>query len=152
MAITTSFSKGLEGSIQLSQIKVRPGETDAEKASWSQLICKHHYLHDASLCGRQIRYIAECRGKCVALISFGTYSWHLSGRDKWIGWNEAQRLSRLNFVLQNSRFLIMPGVSTPNLASKVLSLCQKRLVGDWLERFNQPILLLEIPHCAYAST
>ena len=143
MAIMTRFFKGLQGSVQLKQIKVRPVETNDEKARWNELICKHHYLHDATLCGRQIRYVAECRGKCVALISFGSSSWHLSGRDKWIGWDEAQRLSRLNFVLQNSRFLIMPGVSTPNLASKVLSLCQKRLPKDWLDRFNQPILLLE---------
>ena len=143
MAIMTRFFKGLQGPIQLSQIKVRPVETTGEKARWNELICKHHYLHDASLCGRQIRYIAECRGKCVALISFGSPSWHLSGRDKWIGWDEAQRLSRLNFVLQNSRFLIMPEVTTANLASKVLSLCQKRLPGDWLARFNQPVLLLE---------
>ncbi len=143
MAIMTRFFKGFQGSIQLNQIKVRPVETNDEKARWNELICKHHYLHDATLCGRQIRYIAECRGKCVALISFGSSSWHLSGRDKWIGWDEAQRLSRLNFVLQNSRFLIMPEVTTPNLASKVLSLCQKRLSGDWLDRFNQPILLLE---------
>ena len=143
MAIMTRFFKGLQGPIQLSQIKVRPVETKAETARWNRLICKHHYLHDATLCGRQIRYVAECRGKCVALISFGTSSWHLSGRDKWTGWDEAQRLSRLNFVLQNSRFLIMPGISTPNLASKVLSLCEKRLPGDWLDRFNQPILLLE---------
>ncbi len=143
MAISTRFSKGMQGSIRLNQIKIRAVETEAEKDHWNQLICEHHYLHDATLCGRQIRYLAECRGKCVALISFGTSSWHLAGRDQWIGWDEHQRLSRLNFVLQNSRFLVMPGVDTPNLASKVLSLCQKRLPGDWLECYNQPILLLE---------
>ncbi len=143
MAISTKFYKGLDGPIQLSQVRVRRVETDLEKNRWNELIREHHYLHDASLCGRQIRYVAECRGKCVALISFGTSSWHLSGRDKWIGWDERQRLSRLNFVLQNSRFLIMPEVNTSNLASKILSLCQKRLSGDWLELFNQPVLLLE---------
>ena len=143
MAISTQFYKGLDGPIQLNEIRIRPIETDLEKDRWNELICEHHYLHDASLCGRQIRYVAECRGKCVALISFGTSSWHLSGRDQWIGWDERQRLSRLNFVLQNSRFLIMPDVNTSNLASKVLSLCQRRLPGDWQELFNQPVLLLE---------
>ena len=64
MAIMTRFFKGLHGPIQLSQIKVRRVETNDETARWNQLICKHHYLHDASLCGRQFRYIAECRGKC----------------------------------------------------------------------------------------
>ena len=98
MAINTGFFKGLAGPIQLNQIKIRPVEMDAEKDRWNELICEHHYLHDASLCGRQIRYVAECRGKCVALISFGTSSWHLSGRDQWIGWDERQRLSRLKYI------------------------------------------------------
>jgi len=143
MAICTSFSKGLEGPIQLSHVTVRPVKSEIEKLRWNELICQHHYLHNANLCGRQIRYVAECRGKCVALLSFGTSSWHLAGRDDWIGWNEHQRLSRLNFVLQNSRFLLLPGVRTPSLASKVLSLCQKRLNRDWQERYDQPILVLE---------
>ena len=90
MAISPRFSKGLEGQILLDQITIRPVETDEEKDRWNKLICEHHYLHDATLCGRQIRYVAEWRGKCVALVSFGTASWHLAGRDKWIGWNERQ--------------------------------------------------------------
>ncbi len=143
MAISTRFSKGMTGPIRLDQIKVRLVESDDETLRWSELVCEHHYLHDARLCGRQVRYVAECRGKCVALISFGTASWHLAGRDEWIGWDERQRLSRLHFVLQNSRFLVMPGVNTPNLASKVLSLCQKRLLGDWYARYHQPVLVLE---------
>ena len=74
MAIMTHFFKGLHGPIQLKQIKGRPVETKDETARWNQLICKHHYLHHATLCGRQNRYIAECRGKCGALNSFGSSS------------------------------------------------------------------------------
>ncbi len=59
MSICTDFFKGLEGQIQLNQIKIRPVETDFEKTRWNQLICEHHYLHDASLCGRQIRYTSR---------------------------------------------------------------------------------------------
>ncbi len=143
MTISTRFSKGMAGNIRLDHIKVRPIESDAEKGTWNELICKHHYLHNAMLCGPQIRYVAECRGKCMALVSFSIASWHLGARDRWIGWDERQRLSRLGFIVQNSRFLIMPGVNTPNLASKVLSLCQKRLQDDWMQRYDQPLLLME---------
>jgi len=131
------------GNIRLEQIKVRPIESDKEKDRWNALICEHHYLREARLCGPQIRYVAECRGKCVALASFSSAAWHLDARDRWIGWDERQRLSRLGFIAQNSRFLIMPKVNTPNLASKVLGLCQKRLQNDWMQRYGQPLLLLE---------
>ena len=143
MAIMTRFSKGMQGNIRLDQVKVWPVESEKDKEKWNRLVCRHHPLHDATLCGPQIRYVAECRGKCVALIGFSIASWHLEPRDTWIGWDERQRLSRLGFVVQNSRFLTMPDANTPNLASKVLSLCQDRLEDDWLQRHGHPILLLE---------
>lgn len=143
MAIMTRFYKGTQGNVRLDQVRVRPVESATETDKWDVLIRKHHYLHDATLCGPQVRYVAECRGKCVALISFSVGSWHLEARDRWIGWDERQRLSRLNFIVQNSRFLIMPGVNTANLASKVLSLCRERLPDDWMQRYGQPVLLVE---------
>jgi len=143
MAIMTRFSKGMQGNIRLDQVKVWPVESEKDKEKWNRLVCRYHYLHDATLCGPQIRYVAECRGKCVALVGFSIASWHLGPRDRWIGWDERQRLSRLGFVVQNSRFLIMPDAHTSNLASKVLSLCQDRLEGDWMQRHSHPVLLME---------
>lgn len=143
MAISTRFSKGMGGNVRLDHVKVRVAESETDRERWNELVCAHHYLHDARLCGPQIRYVAECRGKCVALLGFSIASWHLAPRDRWIGWDERQRLSRLGFVAQNSRFLIMPGVETANLASRVLGLCQARLADDWMERYGHPLLLLE---------
>jgi hypothetical protein len=143
MDISIDFPKGMEGNIRLDQIEVCVVDGESEKGKWDTLVKEHHYLRDATLCGPQIRYAASCRGKTVALISFSIAAWHLSARDKWIGWDERQRLSRLGLVVQNSRFLIMPGISTPNLASRVLSLVLKRLPDDWMERHGKPVLLVE---------
>jgi hypothetical protein len=143
MAIKTRFSRGMEGNIVLEQLRVEAVDDEKDRKKWDRLICKHHYLHDATLCGPQIRYVVNCRGRAVALLSFSIASWHLKDRDLWIGWDEKQRLSRLGFVVQNSRFLIMPGVNTPNLASKSLSLCLSRLNRDWSERYHQPVLIVE---------
>lgn len=142
MSISLRFKKGLSGSIQLHQIKVRLVEPH-EQERWNELITEYHYLKNANLTGRQLRYVAECRGKCVALISFSASSFKLAARDEWIDWNSAQRQQRLNFVAQNSRFLIMPGINTPNLATKVMKLCRERIQKDWDERFQHPLLLLE---------
>jgi hypothetical protein len=143
MPIMTRFSRGRDGHIVLDQLVALPVDEEEDLARWNRLVTKHHYLRSATLCGPQIRYVVSCRGRAVALLSFSAASWHLRDRDRWIGWNEKQRLSRLGFVAQNSRFLILPGISTRNLASKSLSLCLARLKADWLERYQQPLLLVE---------
>ncbi|MBI4469077.1 MAG: DUF4338 domain-containing protein, partial [Acidobacteria bacterium] len=52
-------------------------------------------------------------------------------RDRWIGWDRALQWRRLHLVVNNVRFLILPGWNKPNLASRVLALNVKRLSQDW---------------------
>lgn len=143
MAIKTKFSKGCAGNICLDHLQARLIDGDAESKQWRELVVKHHYLHNANIIGPQRLYVIECGGKCVALLSFSISSWHLLQRDNWIGWNEIQRRRRISLVVQNSRFLIMPGVNTRNLASKSLSLCLNRLNDDWMREYGHPVLLVE---------
>ena len=63
-------------------------------------------------------------------------------RDRWIGWAYGVQFGRLHLVTNNSRFLILPG-GPPNLGSRVLSLCARRLVRDWPARFGHDVLLAE---------
>ena len=143
MPIRTYFPKGTDGNIVLNQLVAWPVDDKKDQGKWNELVRKHHYLKDATLCGPRICYAVSCRGRTVALCSFSIAAWHLRGRDEWIGWDERQRLSRLSFVAQNSRFLVLPDVSTPNLASKALGLCLDRLEDDWMARYNQPLLVVE---------
>ncbi len=64
---------------------------------------------------------------------------------RWLDWLGLSSLpyDRLNLIANNSRFLILPQGHIPNLASRVLSFCQKQIQNDWLERFGFPLLLLE---------
>jgi hypothetical protein len=75
-------------------------------------------------------------------LSFSGAAWRVEARDRWIGWSDAARKKHLGKVVCNSRFLILPEVKVPNLASHVLSLSAKRLSGDWFERYGfEPVLL-----------
>ena len=65
-----------------------------------------------------------------------------AARDDWIGWERGSQFSRLHLVTNNSRFLVLPG-GVPNLGSRVLSLCARRLVRDWPLRFGHEVLLME---------
>jgi len=103
----------------------------------------HHYLGNARPIGETLRYVALWQGRWVALISFSSAALKCAARDRWIGWPPRHQFDRLNLVTNNSRFLILPEWHIPNLASRVLSLCQRRIAADWQERFGHPLLLLE---------
>jgi hypothetical protein len=119
---------------------IEPGE----KAAWDQLITERHYLKNAHLVGRQLRYVAELDGQWVALLGWNVAAYHLKGREEWIGWSIEERLKRRKFVAQNSRFLLLVERGRyPNLASRILGLCSRRLSQDWETLFGYPLLAQE---------
>lgn len=129
--------------IRLKSVRVRL-ITDEERDRWDSIVSRFHHLGNANLPGRQLRYVAETpSGRCLALISFSASALQLFARDAWIGWHPEQRLQRLHFVVQNSRFLILPWIKTSNLASRVMALCLDRLEHDWQEMFGYSPVLVE---------
>ena len=115
-----------------------------ERPAFDRLIEEKHYLHEATLTGESLRYVAELDGQWVALIAFSAASLHLKAREQWLGWSPRQRARRLALVVNNSRFLVLPERQRfPNLASRVLGLCLHRLSGDWQERWEHPVLVVE---------
>ena len=83
-------------------------------------------------------------GQWVALIAFSAPALHLKARERWVGWSARQRARRLGLIVNNSRFLVLPDRQRyPNLASRVLALCLRRLSADWQERWGHPVLVVE---------
>jgi uncharacterized protein DUF4338/transposase-like protein/transposase Tn5 family protein len=112
--------------------------------TWNQLMEQFHYLGKGPLCGAQIRYLVESsRHGWVGALAFSAAQWRLKERDEYIGWTEAARHAHLDRVVCNSRFLILPSVHVPNLASHVLSRCTSRLADDWTERYGYAPVLVE---------
>jgi hypothetical protein len=118
----------------LDQVQVRLVErTELER--FKQLLDEHHYLGSLKAVGQRLYYVAtDAQGQWLALLVFSAPAKHLKHRDQWIGWSAAQRHRRLSLVTNNSRFLILPERSVPNLASKVLSLTLDRLASDAIGR------------------
>jgi len=104
---------------------------------------EHHYLGRMPKISETLWYIALWQDQWVALLSFSAAAWKCSARDQWIGWDSRHQYDRLKLVANNSRFLILPDWHVPNLGSRVLSLCQKRLPRDWQETFGHPLVLIE---------
>jgi hypothetical protein len=110
----------------LDSLIVRPITPDEEKA-WNNLMSEHHYLGFQGLTGKTLKYIALLEQKWAALIGWGSGVLKSSHREKWIGWSQEQKTTRLKFIVNNQRFLILPGIKIKNLASRIIALNSRRL-------------------------
>jgi hypothetical protein len=130
--------------VKLDEVQVRAVER-SEEPLHRQLMAAHHYLGFLPKIGHTLWYVASYREQWVALLNFSAAAWKCAVRDRWIGWDFHRQYDydRLKLIANNSRFLILPDWHRPNLGSKILSLCQKRLSEDWQKRFGHPLLLLE---------
>jgi len=131
---------------KLGNIEIIPIENrqHIDSSIWHALLKEYHPLGNGPLCGRQIRYLVRSSEyDLLGALSFSGAAWHLKDRDAWIGWSEGAHRANLQYVVCNSRFLILPTVRVTNLASTVLSKVTKRLCSDWEERYGYEPMLVE---------
>jgi len=114
-----------------------------EEQRFQKLMQTHHYLGALPKISETLWYIATFADQWIALLSFSAAALKCSARDRWIGWDFRHQYDRLKLVTNNSRFVILPDLHFPNLASRILSLCHKKLPADWQATFGHPIALLE---------
>jgi hypothetical protein len=119
---------------------VRPGK---RMEQWRRYVRNYHKLGDPRVLGSQIRYIITSEGHDLGCLLFSAASWALMPRDVWIGWTAEEKKTRLHLIVNNSRFLILPGVHVKNLASRALSQAARQLQGDWLRDYCYAPVLLE---------
>jgi hypothetical protein len=127
---------------RVSLIPVDSGQTELSSTWWAMMQA-HHPLGAGPLCGAQLRYLVTCEAGIVGGLSFSAPAWRLAPRDVWIGWDDPARQAGLSKVVANTRFLILPSVRVPNLASHVLSQALARLASDWQSRYGITPVLVE---------
>ena len=130
---------------ELGRIELVPVEARTmESRQWREMFDLHHPLKSGPLCGAQQRYLIRCEQiGWLGGLSFSAAAWHLAARDQWIGWTPLARSQNLSKVVGNSRFLILPMVKVPHLASHVLGMAARRIKADWIERYGYAPVLLE---------
>jgi hypothetical protein len=112
---------------------------------WRELIGRYHYLGDRVPVGATLRYLVRAAPRpdqVLACLGWTSAAWRIAVRDRWIGWSDAQRRQALPYLVNNSRFLILPWVHVPELASHLLARCARQLPADWEARYGvRPVLL-----------
>jgi len=82
-------------------------------------------------------------GRVMACIGWCSAPRHIGCRDSHIGWNKKQREKNLLQVAVNTRFLILPWVRVPHLASHILGQIARRISTDWQKMYNHEVIWLE---------
>ena len=138
----------IKGSLeQFTSIILQSVTQKEDIALWNEFIDRYHYLGYRKPIGTHLRYFIVAQTEAgekqkLGCLIFSFPVWSLACRDHWIGWNEGERKQRLNLILNNNRFLILPWVNIKNLASKVLSLIARQVADDWMEQHGfRPVLL-----------
>ena len=127
----------------LELIRIESADSE-ESRRWKELMNRYHYLGAGPLCGSQIRYLIRSpKQGWLGGLAFSAAAWQVAARDGWIGWDPKVREQSLPLVVANSRFLILPQVRVPHLASHVLGLALRRLRADWSQRYGYEPVLVE---------
>jgi len=117
---------------------------DSEGHLFRQFIQRYHYLGYRVPVGANLRYFVESAdGRILACLQWTSPAWKMAARDSWIGWNPTQRAYNLQYVVNNSRFLILPWVQVKGLASTILGRTARQLPIDWQRDYGYSPLLLE---------
>ena len=108
------------------------------------LLSRYHYLGFSSTVGENMKYLVFDREhNPLACLLFGSTAWKSTPRDDFIGWDDETRKTNLKFLTNNMRFLILPWVRVPHLASHILGRVARCISSDWMAKYGHPIYLLE---------
>jgi len=127
----------------LGPIEIQQVRRTADEPLFNSLMESHHYLAYEQPVGEHLKYLMWAQGRPVACLAWSSAPRHLGSRDRFIGWSREARRRNIRFIAYNTRFLILPWVEVPHLASHLLSRMARQLSQDWERLYHHPIYFLE---------
>jgi hypothetical protein len=137
---TTPLDCRLKDIAPLKFVQVRRSK---KEALFGSLIEEHHYLGYTQPVGEHLKYLIYAKDRPLACLAFSSAPRHIGPRDKFIGWDQKTRKKNISLICYNQRFLILPWVKVPYLASHILSRAAKILPGEWNKIYNHPVHYIE---------
>ena len=130
---------------ELAPLTLTVVRSGPESALWNEFVARYHYLGYKVPVGANLRYVVRSGSakQVLACLLWSSPAWKMAARDSWIGWTDEERARKLQLIVNNSRFLILPWVRVRYLASTILALCARQLPADWERLYGYRPLLLE---------
>lgn len=134
----------IHGPLQaLRPLEIRQVRRTGMESVFNSLIERDHYLGYTQSVGEHIKYMVFSHDRPVACLVWSSSPWHIGSRDRFIGWTPTMRKRNLRLITCNTRFLILPWVRVPHLASHILGRMARQLSNDWQDIYGHPIYYLE---------
>ncbi len=134
----------VEGCLKdLGPLEFRLVRRTPDEALFNGLIEHHHYLSYTQPVGEQLKYMVYALGRPIACLAWSSAARHLGPRDRFIGWGREARRRNIGFIGYNSRYLILPWVRVPHLASHILGRMAAMVPRDWERIYGHPVYYLE---------
>jgi hypothetical protein len=127
----------------LRPLEFRQVRRTPEEAVCNSLIEQYHYLRYVRPVGAHLKYLVFTQGRPIACIIWSSAPRHLGPRDRFIGWTPETRRRHLHLIAYNPRYLILPWVHVPHLASHLLGRMATVLREDWPRVYGHPVYFLE---------
>jgi hypothetical protein len=128
---------------EIGPLAIRSVRRTPEEALYDGLVAAHHYLGYVRPVGEHLEYLAWAGERPVACVGFGSAPRHLGPRDRFIGWSAPTRRRNLRYLAYHTRFLILPWVEVPHLASHLLGRIARQVASDWERQYGHPVYYLE---------
>jgi len=128
---------------ELRPIALQQVRRTGDEALFNSLIEHYHYLGYEQPVGEHLKYLVWAQGRPIACMAWSSAPRHLGSRDRYIGWSMEARKRNIRFIAYNTRFLILPWVRAPHLASHILGRVAGSLSGDWEQMYGHPMYFAE---------
>ena len=128
---------------EIRPLEIRQVRRSGEEPLLKSFLETYHYLGYRQPVGEHLKYLISGRGTPVACMAWSSAPRHIGCRDRYIGWSQAARRRNIHLLAYNTRYLILPWVKVPCLASHILSEVARRISGDWEALYHHPIYFLE---------
>jgi hypothetical protein len=143
-SVRTDLQPPIESGVgQIGWIRLEVVREREAAGLWNEFVSRYHYLGYKPPFGCYLRYFVESEAGRLGCLLFSGSAKALGERDRWIGWSSRERLSRLGWIVNNTRFVVFPWVRVRNLASHVLGQAARCIREDWQERWGYRPVLLE---------
>jgi phage FluMu protein Com len=137
-------SAPIEGNLQsLGPLAIQLVRRAEGEDLFAQLLRDHHYLGYTRPVGEHLKYLILAGNRPVACMGWGSAPFKLDLRDRFVGAPKESYRHHLHFIAYNTRYLILPWVRVPHLASHLLARIARRISTDWQELYGHPVVLLE---------
>jgi hypothetical protein len=127
----------------IQPLEIRQVRRTSFEKLFNSLVAQHHYLGYCHPVGEHLKYIVFSEGRPIACLAWSSAPRHIGCRDEFIGWSADIRKKNLHFIAYNNRFLVLPWVQVPHLASHLLGRMAKVVPVDWERVYNHRVYFLE---------